>query len=126
MLVGIAAAGPILIAIAAVAWPPVARGDRAFAAIAWLALVAMLLLVPSIAGLVTQLVGRGPQTLLPSFEAAYPWLVALFATALFAGLGLARRRLGGAASAAGASCSGPGSRSSWCSSPVPCSARSPS
>ena len=97
VLVGIAAAGPILIAITAVAWPPVARGDRAFAAIAWLALVAMLLLVPSIAGLVTQLVGRGPQTLLPSFEAAYPWLVALFATALFAGLGIARRRLGGAA-----------------------------
>jgi hypothetical protein len=97
VLVGIAAAGPILIAVAAVAWPPVARGDRAFAAIAWLALVAMLLLVPSIAGLVTQLVGRGPQTLLPSFEAAYPWLIALFATALFAGLGLARRRLGGAA-----------------------------
>jgi hypothetical protein len=97
VLVGIAAAGPILIAVAAVAWPPIARGDRAFAAIAWLALVAMLLLIPSIANLVTQLVGRGPQTLLPSFEAAYPWLVALFATALFAGLGLARRRLGGTA-----------------------------
>ena len=98
VLVGIAAAGPILIAVAAVAWPPIAaRGDRAFAAIAWLALVAMLLLVPSIANLVTQLVGRGPQTLLPSFEAAYPWLVALLATALFAGLGLARRRLGGTA-----------------------------
>ena len=77
LLVGIAAAGPILIALAAVAWPPVARGDRAFAAIAWLALVAMLLLIPSIANLITQLVGRGPQTLLPSFEAAYPWLVAL-------------------------------------------------
>src|SRR4029077_5296390 len=79
------------------AWPPIARGDRAFAAIAWLALVAMLLLIPPSANLVTQLVGRGRQTLLPSFEAAYPWLVALFATALFAGLGLARRRLGGAA-----------------------------
>ncbi|HEY4189980.1 MAG TPA: hypothetical protein VGM28_06145 [Candidatus Limnocylindrales bacterium] len=97
LLVGLAAAGPILIAVAAVAWPPVARGDRAFAATAWLALVAMLLLIPSIAGLVTQLVGRGPQTLLPSFEAAYPWIVALLATALFAGLGLARRRLGGSA-----------------------------
>ena len=96
LLVGLAAAGPILIAVAAVAWPPVTRGDRAFAATAWLALAAVLLLIPSIAGLVAQLVGRGPQTLLPSFEAAYPWLVALAATALFAGLGLARRRLGGA------------------------------
>jgi hypothetical protein len=94
ILVGVAAAGPILITVAALAWPPVARGDRAFAAIVWLALGAMLLLVPSLGGLVGQLNGRGPQTLLPSMEAAYPWLVALLATGLFAGLGLARRRLG--------------------------------
>src|SRR4051794_3011375 len=84
--VGIATIGPILIACAAVVWPPVARGDRAFAAIAWLGLVAILLLIPSIGGLVTQLQGGGPQTLLPSFEAAYPWLLALIATGLFAGL----------------------------------------
>lgn len=95
VLVGLAAIGPMLIAVAAVAWPPVARGDRAFAGIAWLGLLAVLLLVPSIAGVITQLVGRGPQTLLPSFEAAYPWLIALFATGLYAGLGIARRRLGG-------------------------------
>ncbi len=97
ILVGLAAIGPMLVALAAVVWPPVARGGRAFAGIAWLALGAMLLLVPSLAGLVTQLTGRGPQTLLPSLEAAYPWLLALVATGLFAGLGLARRRLGGAA-----------------------------
>ena len=30
--------GPMLVAVAAVRWPPVARGDRAFAGIAWLAL----------------------------------------------------------------------------------------
>ena len=96
ILVGIAAIGPVLVAGAAILWPPVARGDRAFAGIAWLALASMLLLVPSLAGLVTQLTGRGPQTLLPSLEAAYPWLLALAATGLFAGLGVARRRLGGA------------------------------
>ena len=78
----------------AVVWPPVARGDRAFAAIAWLGLVAVLLLIPSLSGLVSQLTGRGPQTLLPSLEAAYPWLLALTATSVFAGLGIARRRLG--------------------------------
>ncbi len=94
ILVGIAAAGPILVALAALRWPPVARGDRTFAAIAWLALAAMLLLVPSLGGVVGQLTGRGPQTLLPSLEAAYPWVLALLATALFAGLGVARRRLG--------------------------------
>jgi hypothetical protein len=92
--VGLAALGPIAIALAAVVWPPVARGDRAFAAIAWLALAAILLLVPSLGGLITQLQGRGPQTLLPSLETAYPWLLALAATAVFAGLGIARRRLG--------------------------------
>jgi hypothetical protein len=93
-LVGFAAAGPIVVALAAVRWPPVARSPRAFAAMAWLALVPILLLVPSIAGLVTQLQGRGPQTLLPSAEAAYPWAMALFLTGVFAGLGIARRRLG--------------------------------
>lgn len=94
ILVGIAAVGPVLVALAALRWPPVARGDRAFAVIAWLALGAMLLLVPSLGGVVGQLTGRGPQTLLPSLEAAYPWILALLATALFAGLGIARRRLG--------------------------------
>lgn len=93
-LVGLAALGPAVVALLAVRWPPVARGDRAFAGIAWLGLFAVLLLVPSLAGLVTQLTGGGPQTLLPSLEAAYPWLLALGATCLFAGIGLARRRLG--------------------------------
>ena len=96
ILVGLAAVGPVLVAGTAILWPPIARGDRAFAAIAWLALASMLLLVPSLVGLVAQLTARGPQTLLPSLEAAYPWLLALTATGLFAGLGLARRRLGGA------------------------------
>jgi hypothetical protein len=95
--VGLAAAGPILVAVAAVAWPPVTRGDRAFAVTAWLGLGAVLLLIPSLGGLINQLASRGPQTLLPSVEAAYPWLLALVGTALFAGLGIARRRLGATA-----------------------------
>jgi hypothetical protein len=93
-LVGLAAAGPALVAFIAVRFPPVARGDRAFAGIAWLGLGAVLLLLPSLAGLVAQLTGRGPQTLLPSLEAAYPWLLALAATCVYAGIGVARRRLG--------------------------------
>ena len=40
-------------------------------------------------------VAQGSQTLLPSLEAAYPWLLALLATSLFAGIGLARRIQGG-------------------------------
>ena len=96
-LVGVAAGLPMAIALAAVFWPPVTRSDRAFALIVWLGLAAGLLLVPSIGGVLNQLLGRGPQTLLPSLEAAYPWLLALLATSLFAGLGIARRSLGEAA-----------------------------
>ncbi len=94
LVVGIAAGGPILVALAAVAWPPVARSGRVLALTSWLALAAILLLIPSIAGLVTQLEGRGPQTLLPSAEAAYPWALALLATGIYAGIGISRRRLG--------------------------------
>ncbi len=95
VLVGLAAGLPMVIALAGVAWPPVARGNRAFALVVWLGLATLLLLAPSIGGLLDQLLTRGPQTLLPSLEAAYPWLLALLGTSLFSGLGLARQSLGG-------------------------------
>jgi hypothetical protein len=95
--VGLAAVGPLVIALVGVIWPPAARGDRSFAAIAWLGFGAILLLIPSIQGVVNQLTSLGAQTLLPSVEAAYPWLLALLATGLFAGFGLVRWRLGGTA-----------------------------
>lgn len=95
--VGVAALLPALVALAGFAWPPVARGDRAFAAIVSLAAGSLLLLVPSIADITSQVGARGAQTLLPSVEAAYPWVLALIATSLFSGFGLARRRLGPAA-----------------------------
>ncbi len=97
ILVGIAALPTVLVAAAAFVWPPVARGDRPFWATGAIGVGAVLLLVPSIAELVGQLQAGGPQTLLPSLEAAYPWLLALGATSLFAGLGIARRALGGTA-----------------------------
>lgn len=97
LIVGLTTAGPIAIAMASVVWPPVARGDRAFSAIVWLGIVGLLCLVPSIVGVVDQLTAFGSQTLLPSIEAAYPWLVALLATSLFTGIGVARRLHGGAA-----------------------------
>jgi hypothetical protein len=50
--------------------------------------------VPSIADVTGQLGGRGVQTLLPSVEAAYPWVLGLLGTCLFTGFGMARRRLG--------------------------------
>jgi hypothetical protein len=92
--VGVAALVPALVAVAGVAWPPVARGERGFAAMLWLAAGCLLLLVPSIADVSGQLGGRGAQTLLPSIEAAYPWILALIGTCLFTGFGIARRLLG--------------------------------
>jgi hypothetical protein len=97
LLVGLLALTPIAIALAGAIWPPVARGDVAFPATVWLGILALLCLVPSITGVVNQLLAFGSRTLLPSFEAAYPWLLALFATSLFSGFGIARRLEGGAA-----------------------------
>lgn len=94
VVVGLAAAVPAAIALAGVAWPPVPRSDRAFAAMVALATAAFLVLVPSIADVTGQLGAAGVQTLLPSVEAAYPWGIGLLATCLFTGFGLARRRLG--------------------------------
>ncbi len=84
LIVGLTTLGPITIAIGGVVWPPVAGGGRAFSAIVWLGIVGLLCLVPSIIGTVDQLTALGTQTLLPSVEAVYPWLVALLATSLFA------------------------------------------
>jgi len=97
LVVGFLAMTPIAIALAGVIWPPVARGDLAFPAIVWLGIASVLCLVPSIAGVLTQLMAFGSRTLLPSFEAAYPWLLALLATSLFSGFGVAGRLEGGAA-----------------------------
>src|SRR6187401_2108085 len=97
LLVGLLALTPIAIALAGVIWPPVARGDIAFPAIVWLGILALLCLVPSITGIVNQLLTFGSRTLLPSFDAAYPWLLALFATSLFSGFGIARRLQDGTA-----------------------------
>lgn len=97
LIVGVTALGPIVIALSGVIWPPVARGDWAFSAIVWLGVAALLFLVPSIVGVVGQLRAFGSQTLLPSVEAVYPWLVALATTSLFAGIGIARKLQGGTA-----------------------------
>ena len=97
LLVGLLALTPIWIALAGAFWPPVARGDVAFPAVVWLGIMALLCLIPSIIGVVNQLLAFGSRTLLPSAEAAYPWLLALFATSLFSGFGIARRLEGGTA-----------------------------
>src|SRR5439155_1244451 len=92
--VGLAALIPTAIALVGVIWPPVAHGDRGFTAMTWLAAGCLLVLIPSTADVSGQIGGRGVQTLLPSVEAGYPWVLGLFGTCLFTGFGIARRRLG--------------------------------
>jgi hypothetical protein len=94
LAVGLAAAGPVCIAMAGFVWPPTTHGSRAFAGMVWLGVGSMLVLVPSIIDVTDQLRQGGAQTLLPSVEAAYPWGLALLGTSLFAGFGIARRILG--------------------------------
>jgi hypothetical protein len=95
ILVGLVAISPTAVAAAAIAWPPLVRGDRSFVGVMTLGIGAILLLVPSTGSVLNQLINGGAQTLLPSLEVAYPWLLALLATSIFSGLGLARRMLGG-------------------------------
>jgi hypothetical protein len=92
--VGLVAVGPIAIGLAGLVWPPATHGQRAFASMIWLGLGSLLVLVPSIVDVYSQLVSGGAQTLLPSVEAAYPWALALLGTSLFAGFGIVRRALG--------------------------------
>src|SRR3954462_5706598 len=72
LVVGLLALTPIAIALAGAIWPPVARGDVAFPAIVALGVLALLCLVPSIAGVVTQLLAYGSRALLPSPQAPLP------------------------------------------------------
>lgn len=97
LVVGLTMAVPIGIALSAVVWPPTARGARAFPLMVALGVGSLLVLLPSIGGVLNQLLALGSQTLLPSPEAAYPWTLALAGTSLFAAFGLARRLDGGVA-----------------------------
>lgn len=95
VIVGLSMLLPLAIAICAVAWPPLARGRRSHPGMVVLGVGTLLVLVPSIGGLLTQLAARGAQTLIPSLEAAYPWFLALLGTSLYTAFGLARRLVAG-------------------------------
>ena len=80
--------------LAALAWPPVVRSNRAAAAVGWLGILELLLLGPSVGDLITSLLQQSATPFLPSAEDAYGWFAALATAALFAGIGLSRRVLG--------------------------------
>lgn len=91
LLVGCASLLPLIVSVASVVWPPLVRSDRGSAGVFWLGLLAGLLLIPCIFRLGGQVIEGGTEPLLPSLEVVYPWLLALIATSLFAGLGISRQ-----------------------------------
>lgn len=97
VVVGVTMLLPLAIASASVIWPPLARREVTHALLVALGLATLLVLLPSIGGVMNQLQALGSQTLMPSLEAAYPWLLALVGTSLYTGFGQARRLIGGTA-----------------------------
>ncbi|MBA2255560.1 MAG: hypothetical protein H0W07_10655, partial [Chloroflexi bacterium] len=81
-------------AAAAMAWPPRPPDRRGIVTVGWLAIISGLLVIPSLDLLLQTLAAGGRQTLLPSWESAYAGLLALAATCLFVGLGVAGARAG--------------------------------
>jgi hypothetical protein len=90
VLVGASALLPLLVSVAGFVWPPLVSSGRGSAGVFWLGLLAGLLLVPCIAAVTGEVLARRTTPLLPSAEVVYPWVLALLATALFAGLGIGR------------------------------------
>ena len=90
-LVRAAIFGPLPIALAAVRWPPAGSSWRATAAVAWLALIASLLLVPLLGG-VLETLRTSRQALFPSGEVAYAGLLALGMTCLYTAIGVVGAR----------------------------------
>ena len=97
LVVGVTMLVPVAIAVGGFVWPPLSRRPVSHGLIVSLGLATLLVLLPSIGGVVNQLRALGSQTLMPSLEAAYPWLLALVGTSLYTGFGQARRLIGGAA-----------------------------
>jgi len=94
LIVGLAVVPFVAVAVSGLVWPPIAAPGGPFVLAVSLGTLAALLLIPSVGGIIRQLEAGGPQTLLPSLEAIYPWALALLATAVFGGIGVARRVLG--------------------------------
>ena len=94
-LVAAAAFAPVLIAAVAVVWPPMPDPEgrdqwRSRAAIAWVGLIALLLVGSMLVLEIRILAAGGDQALLPSLEVAYALILAIACLSLFAALGVTR------------------------------------
>jgi hypothetical protein len=84
---------PVAVAVVGVRWPVEARSHRDRVGLVWLWLGALLLGIPVLYGVASSLIGSGPQSLVPSVEAAYAGGLALLAMAGWSVLGFVHGRL---------------------------------
>lgn len=94
LVVGAIAFLPAIVAAAAIAWPPLLREWRAAVAVAWLGIVAGLLVTPLLIEVIEALAAGGGHTLFPSAEMAYAAVLAMATTSLFAAIGVIRAKTG--------------------------------
>ncbi len=94
IVVMLACFAPVLIADAGFVWPAVGRTHRHRLFLVWVWLAALLFGIPVLYGTVATLTADGPQSLVPSFEAAYAGLLALFSMSWFSVAGWVHRRSG--------------------------------
>ena len=102
IVVALACFVPVAVADAGVVWPASGLSRRHRVALVWVWVAAMLFAIPVLYGIASTLAADGPQSLVPSLEAAYAGDMALVAMAFFSVVGLVHRRRGVAAT--GASC----------------------
>jgi hypothetical protein len=84
---------PVAVALVGVRWPAVPRSDRDRVGLVWLWLGALLFGIPVLYGVARSLIGSGPQSLVPSVEAAYAGGLALLTMAGWSVLGFVHARL---------------------------------
>ena len=95
IVVALACFLPVVVSAAALAWPPISERHRHRVALAWVWIAAVVFAIPVLYGVASTLAGGGPQNLVPSFEAAYAGLLAMFTMSFFSVVGFvhARRRV---------------------------------
>jgi hypothetical protein len=91
LLVRAAVFVPVVIAGMAVVYPPIGHDQREAAAIGWLGLIDVLLLIPLLAGVLQTLQNEASQSLLPSAEVAYAAVLTMALTCIFTALGVIQR-----------------------------------
>ena len=92
VIVAIVCFGPAAVAAAGLGRPALPGSHRAKVALAWTWMGAVLLAIPVLYGVTSTLAAGGPQNLVPSGEAAYAGLLAVFSMAVFSVTGFVHGR----------------------------------